>query len=217
MFFTFLTWLAWLERLGGLGLILLGLADSSPLPLPGSMDVLTVLLSAHQRNWWPYYAVMAVAGSLIGGYLSYLLGREGGKEALEKKLSKQRAEKLYRRFERHAFSTLFFPALLPPPFPYSPFLLAAGALNYSRRTFLIAVGLGRSIRYVALAYLGSVYGHQILGFFKRSYEPLLWTLIGLGVIGGIAALFWVIARKREGKPVIPSSQNTEDTKDARVA
>jgi len=37
--------LAWLERLGGLGLILLGLADNSPIPLPGSMDVLTVILS----------------------------------------------------------------------------------------------------------------------------------------------------------------------------
>src|SRR5262249_58444502 len=99
--FPLLTWLAWLERLGGLGLILLGLADNSPIPLPGSMDVLTVILSAHQRKWWPYYAGMAVVGSLLGAYLSYELGRTGGKEALEKELTKDRAEKIYRKFSKH--------------------------------------------------------------------------------------------------------------------
>lgn len=69
----------WLERLGGIGLILLGLADNSPLPMPGSMDVLTVLLSAHQKSWWPYYAVMATLGGITGGYATFVLAREGGK------------------------------------------------------------------------------------------------------------------------------------------
>src|SRR5438105_3218603 len=53
----------WLERLGGAGLILLGLADNSVVPLPGSMDALTVILSAHEKTWWPYYAAMATIGA----------------------------------------------------------------------------------------------------------------------------------------------------------
>lgn len=209
VFFPLLTSLAWLQRLGGLGLILLGLADNSPVPLPGSMDVLTVVLSAREKNWWPYYACMAIIGSLIGGYATYTLGRKGGKEALENKLSPRRAEKVYRGFDKHAFWTVFLPALLPPPFPYSPFLLAAGALNYPQHKFLLAVGLARTIRYTALAYLGSIYSKQIFGFFQQYYKPLLWTLIGLAIAGGLAALVWTIKRKREGKPVIPRAKKEQ--------
>ena len=52
----------WLHRLGGPGLILLGLADNSAIPLPGSMDVFVILLAAHHPAWWPYYAFMEVVG-----------------------------------------------------------------------------------------------------------------------------------------------------------
>lgn len=210
MFFPLLTWLAWLERLGGLGLILLGLADNSPVPLPGSMDVLTVILSARQKSWWLYYACMAIIGSLIGGYLSYTLGREGGKEMLEKKLSKKRAEQVYRGFEKYDFWTLFLPALLPPPFPFSPFPLAAGALDYPWRKFLLAVGVARTIRYMALAYVGSIYSKQIFGFFHRYYWLLLWTLIGLAIAAAIGVILWIVTRKREGKPVVPISPKAKD-------
>jgi len=54
-----MTTLHWLRRMGGPGLVLLGIADSSIIPLTGSMDVLTILLAAHHRTWWPYYALMA--------------------------------------------------------------------------------------------------------------------------------------------------------------
>ncbi len=62
--------LLWLGHLGGPGLILLGILDNSVVPVPGSMDVLTIVLAANQRDWWPYYAAMATVGSLIGGYLT---------------------------------------------------------------------------------------------------------------------------------------------------
>src|SRR5215467_5049214 len=149
----FLSLWGWLERLGGLGLILLGVVDNSPFPVPGSMDALTVILSAHQKEWWWYYAIMATIGGIVGAYGAYALGHEGGKEGLEKKLPPQKAKKLYGTFDKYGFWTLFVPALLPPPVPFSPFPITAGALKYSRRRFLIAVSVARSIRYCALAYL----------------------------------------------------------------
>src|SRR5215467_3762908 len=117
----FLNLWGWLERLGGLGLILLGVVDNSPFPVPGSMDALTVILSAHQKEWWPYYAAMATAGGTLGAYLAYALGKEGEEEALEKRLPRQKAEKIRRIFDRYGFWSIFVPALLPPPFPFSPF------------------------------------------------------------------------------------------------
>jgi membrane protein DedA with SNARE-associated domain len=180
----------WARRLGGLGLVLLGLVDNSPVPLPGSMDALTMVLATQERAWWPYYAVMATLGSLIGAYMAYALGAEGGEELLEKKLPKKRAEKIYGRFQKHGFWALFIPALLPPPVPYSPFLIAAGALKYRRRDFFLAVGLARSIRYGLLAYLGSRYSKQILGFFSKYYMTLLWIVIAVAVAGVVAFLIW---------------------------
>jgi membrane protein YqaA with SNARE-associated domain len=197
---------AWLERLGGLGLVLLGFADNSVVPMPGSMDALTIVLSAHQKTWWPYYAIMATIGGVLGGYVTYGLGTKGGEQALEKRVSKKKAERIYSLFKRYGFWSLFVPALLPPPVPFSPFLIVAGALKYPKRNFLIAVGSARAIRYGLLAWLGSMYSKQIFGFFHHYYQPIFWTAVGLAVAGAIVAIIWTLKRRREGKPVIPDAK-----------
>src|SRR5277367_1390277 len=136
-----------LHRLGGWGLILLGIADNSVVPLTGSVDVLTIWLAARHREPWPYYALMATLGAVLGGYITYALARKGGKEAMERKLSKRRAAQFCSTFERWGFAAVAVPALMPPPFPFVPFLLAAGAMQYSRKKFLSALTLGRGVRY----------------------------------------------------------------------
>src|SRR5262250_3888139 len=88
----------WLVRLGGPGLVVLGIADNSIVPLTGSMDVFTIWLAARHRELWPYYAVMATAGAVLGGYITYSVGRKAGKPAIEKKLHKQKAERVFARF-----------------------------------------------------------------------------------------------------------------------
>src|SRR5580692_6755595 len=92
-----------LRRLGGVGLVLLGIADNSVVPLTGSMDVLTIWLAARHREPWPYYALMATLGAVIGGYITYALARKGGKEAMERKLSRRRAAQFSKAFERWGF------------------------------------------------------------------------------------------------------------------
>jgi membrane protein YqaA with SNARE-associated domain len=181
------TWVR-LRRLGGWGLVLLGVADNSVIPLTGSMDVLIIWLSARHREPWPYYALMATIGAVLGGYITYGLARKGGKNAMERKLSKRRAAKVYKRFERWGFSAIAVPALLPPPFPFVPFLLAAGAMQYSRLKFVSALVLGRGVRYSVAAYLGALYGNHIVRFFARYDKPALAVLIGLAVMGGILSL-----------------------------
>jgi membrane protein YqaA with SNARE-associated domain len=178
----------WLRHLGGVGLVLLGIADSSVIPLPGSMDVLTIYLAARHRQLWWYYAVMATVGAVAGGYITYILARKGGKEAFERKLSSRKAAKVFERFERWGFGAVAVPALLPPPFPIVPFLLAAGALQYSRKKFVLALTLGRAVRFTIVAGLGAIYGRHIVRFFSQYYKPALFILIGLSVAGGIFSL-----------------------------
>jgi len=134
-------------------------------------------------------------------------GTQKWKEGLQKKLPKKKAGKVHKTFEKYGFWSLFVPALLPPPVPFFPFLIAAGALNYSRNRFLLAVGTARAIRYGALAYLGSSYSREIFGFFHKYYQPILWTLLIFAVLGSIAAVVYVWKRRKSGKPVLSETKN----------
>src|SRR5437660_8571883 len=178
----------WIRHQGGPGLLLLGLADNSIIPMPGSMDVLTIWFAVHNHKQWYYYALMATAGSLLGGYITYRLARKGGKRALQSRLGPGRTKSFSQRFEHWGFWSIFVPALLPPPFPFVPFLLAAGALQYPRKKFLAALALGRGLRYSLLAYLGVIYGRQFLRFFNHYSKPTFLVLLAFSIIAGIAAL-----------------------------
>ena len=183
----------WIHRLGGPGLILLGLADNTPfISAPaGSEDVFLIVLSAHQYQWWAYYAFMATVGEVAGGYVTYRLAEKGGQETLEKKVGKPRAEKLYRRFEKHGDITVFAGSILPPPFPFTSVLMAAGAMQYPRKRFLSALTAGRALRFFSVAYLSRVYGRQMIGFFSRHYQTMLYALIALAVTAGVGALVYL--------------------------
>jgi membrane protein YqaA with SNARE-associated domain len=189
----------WIYQLGGLGLIPLGLLDNSVIPVPGSMDVLTIVLAAHHQTWWPYYAAMAVLGSLIGGFLTYRLARKGGKEALEKRFPQKRLKKVYSIFERWGFGAVAIPAILPPPVPTTAFLLAAGALQYPVRKYLAALFLGRAARYALLAFLGARYGAQILKFFTQQLHPAALITLAAVAIATLVILYFVLGKKQKRK------------------
>ncbi len=186
----------WIYHLGALGFIPLGLIDSSVIPLPGSMDVLTIVLAARDAKLWPYYAVMATLGSVLGGYVTYRLARKGGEKSLEKRLSARTMKRVYGIFERWGFAAIAIPALLPPPMPFVPFLLAAGAMQYSVKKFLVAMTLGRIVRYMILAYLAARYGRKMLPFLLQHGDPVVAAVVGLVVT---AVLVYIVFRGIKSK------------------
>jgi membrane protein YqaA with SNARE-associated domain len=189
----------WIYQLGGLGLIPLGILDNSVIPLPGSMDVLTVFLSARNEQLWLYYALMATVGSLIGGFLTYRLARKGGKETLARRFPAKALKKVYKTFERWGLGAVAIPALLPPPVPMVPFLFGAGTMQYPVRKFLFALALGRIIRYTLLAFLAARYGRQILAFISQHAHSGLFIVVGL-VATAATVLFVIFAGKRQERP-----------------
>jgi membrane protein YqaA with SNARE-associated domain len=186
----------WIFHLGGLGFIPLGLLDSSVIPLPGSMDVLTIVLSARKQELWLYYALMATVGSVIGSYVTYRLARKGGKETLERKFPARTLKKVYKIFARWGFGAIAIVALLPPPAPLVLFLFAAGAMQYSVKKFLVALTLGRLVRYSLLAFLAARYGRQVLRVISQHGHPVLIAVIGL-IAAAIAALIFILVSKRK--------------------
>ena len=182
----------WIRRLGGPGLILLGILDNTPFVSapPGSMDVFVILLSAHRHEWWAYYALMATAGEVLGGYLTYRLAEKGGEKTLERKIGKQAAVRIYKQFEKRGFLTVFIGSLLPPPFPFTSVLMAAGIMQYPRQEFLPALTAGRWIRFFLVAFVGRGYGREMIEFFTRHYRSATLALIVVAVMAGIDALVY---------------------------
>jgi membrane protein YqaA with SNARE-associated domain len=176
-------------RLGGLGLIPLGIVDNSVIPIAGSMDVVTVLLCAQGKQWWPYYAFMATIGSLIGGYITYRLTGTESKSHLGKFFSRSKAKGFKNLFEKWGFSAIVVPAMLPPPFPIVPFLIAAGATQYPRGKFVGALAIGRGIRYTILGILGYLYGRWILGVIRTHVLLIVGVGVGLVLTSVTVAIF----------------------------
>lgn len=161
----------WVLSLGGPGLIVVGLVDNSVIPIPGGMDVFTILLTAHHREHWLYYGLMATVGAVIGGYVTYRLAKKGGKAELEKKVGKERAEKVYKKFEKGGFVSVLVGSVIPPPFPLVPVLMAAGVLQYSRKKFLSALSIGRGVLFLRL-----LSGTTLWNANHGMVEPLLQTI-----------------------------------------
>jgi membrane protein YqaA with SNARE-associated domain len=187
----------WIVQLGGVGLIPLGLLDASVVPIPGSMDALTIVLAARDSKLWFYYAGMATLGSVIGALVTFRLAHKGGKETLKRKVSAARAERIIEIFARWGFWSIAIAALLPPPVPMVPFVIAAGATQYPTQKFLAALTLGRAIRYSLLALLAARYGRQIIRFIAHPAHPSLYVAFGVAVIAGVILFVVMSARKRK--------------------
>jgi membrane protein YqaA with SNARE-associated domain len=191
----------WLTHLGVLGLFSVAVVDSSviPLPLPGSTDILLLWLVAYNGNPW-LLAFCALAGSMLGGYTTWHIGRRGGEEALRHYVPARLLGPIVVWVECHPVLAIFVPALLPPPIPLLPFALASGALGVSRRRFLGVFGAARSLRYSFIAWLSVTYGRRIVRLWSESLQgwltPLLCIFVGL-LIAGICFGIWKIRGLRK--------------------
>src|SRR5580692_4796180 len=102
------TWVR-LRRLGGVGLVILGVADNSVIPLTGSMDVLTIWLAARHHEPWPYYALMATVGAVLGGYITYSLARKDEPQrSIRDSKNGASAGSRFRPFSLHHFLSCLF-------------------------------------------------------------------------------------------------------------
>jgi membrane protein DedA with SNARE-associated domain len=194
------------QALGPLGEVLLGIADASVIPTPGSLDILLILLVGSAPPHWWIFVIAATVGSAIGALITYGIGLEGGKEGLEKRIPEKKLKKVYLWSEKYGVGAVAVPALLPPPFPLSPFLLAAGVLRVPKTKFLTAYSAGRLVRYSIVAWLGRLYGKSLIHMMQHYSRPIIWALIVLAILGGIGAGIYIYDRKRKGLPALHSAE-----------
>jgi len=188
----------WLEKVGssaqgfilsfgGLGILLLAVADSSFLSFPEANDVLIVLLSAG-ASWshMAYFVGMTIIGSVIGCMLLYSLGSKGGNPILKRRFSQRNVERAERLFERYGILTVLVPSILPPPTPFKIFVLSAGVFRLNPWAFFIAIVIGRTIRYSMWGILAVLYGDSVKHYVEQNLNS-----VGIILFGGFMIVLLV--------------------------
>jgi membrane protein YqaA with SNARE-associated domain len=183
-----------LMKWGVLGVGAIALLDSSSIPVPMD-EILALYVWNDKRHFW-VYCLMAEAGSALGGLLPYGLGRAGGELFLLKRINRAKFEKMRDRFQRQEFLAVMIPSMMPPPAPWKMFIFASGVFEMRVWNFLLAVFVGRMLRWLALSLLVLKLGPGAVDLVARHAVP---TVIAVGVLAVIGFGWWWIKKKRSGK------------------
>jgi len=191
--------LRFFRRLGVFGLFLLSALDSSFLVLPFGNDLLLIALVSSNRDSlvWIAYVVVSAIGSLVGVFVVDLIMRKAGEKGLERFVSQRRIEKLKSKLENKAGITVFIATLIPPPFPFTPAVMTASALQTPRGKLLSAVFFGRLLRFGVEAVLALYFGRQVIAFINSDVVTyIVYGLIGIGVVlSTLSVLKWLKRNK----------------------
>ena len=182
-------------RLGLIGLFLMSALDSSFLVLPFGNDLLLIaLVSSNREGWsWIAYVIASAIGSVVGVLIVDVIMRKAGEKGLERFVSKRRVEKVKAKLENKAGITIFIATLIPPPFPFTPAVMTASALQSPRGKLLLAVFLGRLLRFGIEAILALYFGRQMIAFLNSDVVSyFVYALIGIAVVlSTLSLLKWL--------------------------
>jgi len=184
----------WIESvaptLGGPGLFLVAFLDSSFLSLPQINDLLVIWAVMQRPALLVYYAGMATAGSIAGCVVLYGIAARGGEAFLKSRFASERVEARRRLMQRHGVLAVLVPSLLPPPAPFKLFVLLAGAARVPLPKFILAVGIGRGIRYFGEGWLAVVYGEAAIAFLEANTVAVSLGLTALVLVAAVGYWLW---------------------------
>lgn len=158
--------LEWLKDWGAPGLFGISLIDSAGIPLPGGVDLVMIWLSANKPALMPVYALAATAGSAIGCTMLYLLARRAGVAAL-KRVTPARRDRIENLLGRYDLIAVMVPSVMPPPFPFKPFVLGAGVFKLHTWRFITAIFVGRGLRFLIEGWLAVKFGENAGGIISQ--------------------------------------------------
>jgi membrane protein YqaA with SNARE-associated domain len=169
------------------GLILMGALDSSLIFfLPLGIDFAVIILAARKPELFWLYALLATVGSVIGATITFWIGRKVGEHGLKRLIKPSRLERVKNRLSSHAATGVAALAIIPPPFPFTAFVLASGALGAHRWSFLPTLAGVRVARFLAEAGLAALYGRRILVWMESTvFEVIVGILIALAIGGTV--------------------------------
>ncbi len=191
---------ALLIPLGAWGVFAIAALDGLGVPLPGALDVAFATYVHNKPMLAPWYALVAAVGSTLGCLVLYAIGYEGGEVLLRKRMSPEKFEKTRLSFENHRYLALMLPAMLPPPFPFKVFVLSAAVFEMKVRHFILAIFIGRIVRFAGAALIILYVGPEIVNAFKHHR----WAVIAAGV--ALVAAWFLIKKLRSSRVPVAAEE-----------
>jgi membrane protein YqaA with SNARE-associated domain len=188
------TFLKFILSFGLAGVFVLATIDSTFLFfLPFALDAVLIILVSRNREWMPLYALVAVAGSFAGCATTYFLLRKASEETLKKKFPKKKFNRVKKKVKDNGFAGLIIASLLPPPFPFTPFVVAAAIMDLPKKKAFAAISIGRTLRYFLEGFLALLLGRQILKILdSQPFKIFMFGLFILAAVGtGVSIYKWV--------------------------
>ena len=156
--------------------------------LPLGIDFVVIIMAAREPELFWLYGVLATAGSVAGAAVTFWLGRKVGEAGLRRLVRPSTLKKVERRVSGSAAVTVAALGLIPPPFPFTAFVLASGAARVNPWTFLSTLGAVRLLRFEIEAGLAARYGRGILSWMESdTFTAAVFTLTALAIIGTIVS------------------------------
>lgn len=181
-----------LAPLGPWGMLAFAAVDGSFLGMP--LDAIFVGYVYNDRARFLLYVFLASVGGALGSIVWYVIGYTGGEVLLRKRIPAARFEKIHASFEKHEFWALMFPAMLPPPTPFKIVVLAAAGFEMNFWHFLLAIFLGRFVRFLIEALLTLWFGPQVV-----TLTGSLFAHHFVAILAGVALVLlgWLLWRRKK--------------------
>jgi len=194
--------LAWAQAfamaLGGPGLFLVAVLDSSFLSLPEVNDILVVLLVSNRKELLLYYVAMATLGSVVGDLILYAIARKGGNALLSRRFTGAQVQRTMQAFSRYGVLAVAVPSAMPPPMPFKLVVFAAGVAKMPVVRFAMSVVAGRGSRYLIEGLLAYFYGAVALDHI-RAHGTAVAVWLGIAIGACVAASFLWRRRQRSAR------------------
>jgi membrane protein YqaA with SNARE-associated domain len=189
------------------GLALMGALDSSLVFfLPLGIDFVVIILAARRPELFWLYAVMATIGSVIGAAVTFWIGRKVGEHGLSRLIKPSRLKRIQQRVSERAAVSVAALAIIPPPFPFTAFVLTSGAFHANAWHFFITLGGVRMLRFMLEAALAARYGRGILAWMESTtFTVVVGALIVLAVAGTVVSAIAVYRSTKKGTDRIADS------------
>jgi membrane protein YqaA with SNARE-associated domain len=180
------------------GLFALAIADSTVFVMfPFGVDAAVILLVARNvdRAW--LYPLIATTGSVFGTGLTLWMGKKIGETGLVRYVPERRLKAAKAKVKKKGAVAIALLGMVPPPFPFTPFVLASGALKVDFRRFLAAFAAVRLARFGAEALLAAKFGRLAIRWLDSDLmQFVVGGFIALAVAATAILLFGLARRRR---------------------
>ena len=167
------------------GVLMMGALDSSMVFfLPLGIDFVVIIMCARKPELSWLYVLLATVGSVLGAAVTFWVGRKVGEHGLSKLIKPSRLKRVEQRVSQTAAVSVAALAIIPPPFPFTAFVLTSGAFRANAWSFFVTLAGVRLARFAIEAALAAHYGRGILAWMQsRTFTIVIGVLIALAIIG----------------------------------